>query len=179
MKYSRRGFVTSTGPNFSPSKVQPAMASTPSFSSSLQKQGCKKFRDSGRRQWALVDRPAAQNAAKGKHGKYIWEASHWGKNQAENVHLIISLLSCFGSGISETRKNAAKEELLYIHFGCFPLLKLFRRCTVFHQELISPSNYTDFSNIQWKFSTSLDPDFSIFTSFIFQCPNLCFSITQT
>ena len=106
------------------------------------KQGCKKFRDSGRRQWALVDRPAAQNAAKGKHGKYIWEASHWGKNQAENVHLIISLLSCFGSGISETRKNAAKEELLYIHFGCFPLLKLFRRCTVFHQKLISPSNYT-------------------------------------
>ena len=91
MKYSRRGFVTSTGPNFRASKVQPALASTPSFSSSLQKQGCKKFRDSGRRQWALVDRPAAQNAAKGKHGKYIWEASHWGKNQAENVHLIIFL----------------------------------------------------------------------------------------
>ena len=39
--------------------------------------------------------------------------------------------------------------------------------------------HIDFSNIQWKFSTSLDPDFSIFTSFIFQCPNLCFSITQT
>ena len=81
MKYSRRGFVTSTGPNFRASKVQPALASTPSFSSSLQKQGCKKFRDSGRRQWALVDRPAAQNAAKGKHGKYIWEATHREKEE--------------------------------------------------------------------------------------------------
>ena len=115
MKYSRRGFVTSTGPNFRASKVQPAIAPTPSFSSSLQKQGCKKFRDSGRRQWALVDRPAAQNAAKGKHGKYIWEASHWGKNQAENVTSFCSF-GMFWVQIIRDTQECSKGRTSALHY---------------------------------------------------------------
>ena len=60
-----RGTVTSTRPNiFYLQSLNP-----PKLGNSLELGEGKKFRDFGRQQWALVDiGPAAQNAAKGKHG---------------------------------------------------------------------------------------------------------------